>query len=393
MKINRNGLIRLMLLMLLALVMATTSCAAAEEKRPESEQGSEAGESERAETSEEVGGSGEESFPEESFPTGSALLTVHFLDVGQGDSVFIELPDGKTMLIDAGEKEQGEIVEAYIRKLGYRNLDYVIATHPHTDHIGGMKKILQSFSVGKVCMPDVSAGTSTYINLAEYILDKGIPVCKAEAGVKLIAEETYTAEFLGPARIIEEDLNNDSAVLLLTFGDKRFLFMGDAGTEEEKTLGRLPECDVLKVGHHGSRTSTGETLLLETKPDFAIISCGEGNDYGHPHKETMEKLRAAGTNVFRTDVSGTIVVETDGKTLNVQTQKSEEQREESGEESGKDTEEKDWILNTSSKKIHCPDCKNAKTISEKNKKEVHCSLAELYAQGYTDCASCRPSGQ
>ena len=330
----------------------------------------------------------EDSSEEESVPTGEKrFLTVHYIDVGQGDCELIEFPDGKIMLIDAGEYDQATKVIRYLQKRGHDRIDYLVASHPHSDHIGALKQIIETLPVGEIYMPDVSTDTPTYIKLTETILKKGIPTKVAKDGVKIETNGEYTIDFFGPVRIVD-DLNNDSAVIMIQYGEKKFLFMADAGEEEENTLTMNLNCDVLKVGHHGSYSSSSKTFLLKSTPEIGIISCAKVNDYGHPHAAALNRLLKAGVKLYGTYDNGTIVITCDGTTLTVKTERGEDS--EPSETSG---EAQDWVLNTSSKKVHCPECENIAAISEKNRKTVHCTLDELYDQGYTDCGECRPGEQ
>ena len=253
---------------------------------------------------------------------GQALAEVHFLDVGQGDSIFLRLGD-KTMLIDAAEADQAEKIIAYLQSQQVEKLDYVLGTHPHADHIGGLAQVISAFDVGQVYLPKVSHNTATYRKLLETIQKKGLKVQTAKAGVKVLEGNGITAEILSPPENWEGDLNNQSIVLKLTAGKVSYLFMGDAETEAEKMLTNV-RADVLKVGHHGSSTSSGAMFLQRVKPKIAVISCGVNNDYGHPHKETLSSLEKVGATVYRTDEDGTVVVSTDGKALSVRTEKKGE---------------------------------------------------------------------
>lgn len=334
-----------------------------------------------------------------------ALLTVHYFDVGQGDSIFIELPNSDCMLIDASESEYGRQIVDAIRALGYEKINYVIATHPHADHIGGMRKVLESFEIGCIYLPDVSANTSTYIKLAETILEKNIEAKIAQAGVTVFsdADISLRGELLSPKQINEKDQNQNSAVLFLTYGQNRFLFMGDADTEIENSLETDIRCDVLKVGHHGSRTASGSSFLSRAKPTYAIISCGEGNSYGHPHTEALERLVQSGATVLRTDLLGTIRVLSDGASIRVAYDEkapspppeqseastvSEAVSEGSAESAPTDAL---WVLNTSTKKIHFPYCRHVENISEQNYAKSSETLEALLAQGYTACGTCKPT--
>lgn len=242
-------------------------------------------------------------------------LTVHFLDIGQGDATLIGC-DGEYMLIDAGDNDKGTAVQNYLTKQGVTKLKYVIGTHPDADHIGGLDVILYKFPCETVMMPDIANNTATYRDVIDTMDTKGYLNTLPRVG------ERYTlggAEFtiLGPEKNYS-DTNNSSIVLRLTHGNNSFLFMGDAEEEAETDILNSDvtvDADVLKVGHHGSRTATSKTFLQAVSPQYAVISCAENNSYGHPHAETLNNLRAIGVQVFRTDEQGTIVAVSDGKEL------------------------------------------------------------------------------
>lgn len=244
-------------------------------------------------------------------------LNVHFLDVGQGDSIFIELPDEKTMLIDAGENYHGEGIINYIGDCGYSKIDYLVATHPHADHIGSMGYIVRNMDIGSVYMPKAAANTKTYENLLESISDKGLKITSAKAGLTIAEESDYIINVVAPVTIDESDLNNSSAVIKLTYKNNSFLFTGDAEKKELETITDDISADVLKVGHHGSNTSTTEEFLYEVRPTYAVISVGEGNEYGHPHKETLRLLEEFNCELYRTDIDKTVVFSSDGNTISV----------------------------------------------------------------------------
>lgn len=246
-------------------------------------------------------------------------LAVHFLDIGQGDSIYLELPNGETMLIDAAENYYGEGIIDYIKHTGHDEIDYLVATHPHSDHIGSMSYIVRNFTVNAVYMSKAVTTTKTYQNLLEAIQKKGLKITNAKAGVTVLSEDDLTIEVLAPVTI-DDDLNNCSIVLKITYGKTSFLFTGDAETEEFASIKGDISANVLKVGHHGSRTSTTEEILERIHPDIAVISCGEDNEYGHPHKSTLDYLKKAGCEmVYRTDTDGTVTVTSDGETISVET--------------------------------------------------------------------------
>lgn len=239
-------------------------------------------------------------------------LTVHFLDVGQGDAILISC-DGAYMLIDAGDNDKGTLVQNYLNKQGVEHLDYIIGTHPDADHIGGMDVILYKFDCGTVMMPEVTNDTATYRDVINTMKEKGYQNTAPAVG------DSYSlgsAQFtiLGPTDTYE-DTNNNSIVLLLTHGDNKFLFVGDAEEKAEEDIlaeGVSVKADVLKVGHHGSRTASSEAFLQAVEPTYAVISCGQDNSYGHPHAETLNTLRSMGVKVFRTDEQGTVTATSNG---------------------------------------------------------------------------------
>ena len=223
-------------------------------------------------------------------------LTVHFLDVGQGDAIFIELPNGETMLIDAGNEENGDQIVNYIEACGYGTIDYLVATHPHADHIGGMAYVINHLSIGSIYMPKVSTTTQTYYDLLTAIQDKGLTVQTAKAGVSILNISSLAVTMLAPNKDQYNDLNNYSAVIKITYKSNTFLFMGDAETLSENEITSDVSADVLKVGHHGSSYSTGQAFLNKVGPAYAVISVGADNDYGHPTQSTLDKLTAASAN-------------------------------------------------------------------------------------------------
>lgn len=242
-------------------------------------------------------------------------LQVHFLDVGQGDSIFIELPSGKTMLIDAGENYCGEGIIEYINDCGYSKIDYLVATHPHADHIGSMAYIVRNTDIGSVYMPKAASNTKAYENLLESILDKGLKITSIKSGLKIADEADYKIQAVAPVEIDNGNINNSSAVIKINYKNNSFLFLGDAETKEIQTIYDDISADVLKVGHHGSDTSTSEELLNAVNPGYAVISVGKKNDYYHPHKNTLKLLKEYNCEVFRTDKDKTVIIKSDGNNI------------------------------------------------------------------------------
>ena len=244
-------------------------------------------------------------------------VRVHFLDVGQGDSIFIELTDGKSMLIDASTAEYGEGIADYIKDNGYNKIDYLVATHPHADHIGGMQDVVEQLEIGEIYMPKASSTTKTYKNLLKAIKAKGNKINTAKAGNTIYSDSSLGIDILAPNSDSYEEINDYSVVIKLVYGSKSFLFTGDAEKLSENEITADVSADVLKVGHHGSSTSSSDKFIKRVNPEYAVISCGEGNSYGHPHKETIKTLNKYDIEVFRTDTMGTIIAQTDGESLEI----------------------------------------------------------------------------
>ena len=206
-----------------------------------------------------------------------------------------------------------------MQTIGYHKLDYVVATHPHEDHIGSMPYIVRNFEIGSIYMPDVTANTATFESLLKAIKAKGLRVKNGRTGVHIIKDGELTADIIAPDKPDESNLNNSSIVLLLTFGNVSYLLTGDAETKELNAIRADMHATVLKAGHHGSKTSTTQTLLKKISPSVTVISCGKNNDYGHPHAEVLKMLKSVNSSVYRTDRDQTVIVATDGSSLTVST--------------------------------------------------------------------------
>ncbi|GBF35240.1 ComE-like protein [Desulfocucumis palustris] len=243
------------------------------------------------------------------------LLKVHFIDVGQADCILAQLPGGENMLVDAGNNDDGEKVVSYLREAGVNKIDFLVGTHPHEDHIGGLDTVINNFEIGKVYLPRVNHNTKTYRDLLAAIKARGLKVTTAAAGVEMFSSAGVDAAMLAPVNTGYEELNDYSAVIKLTYKNVSFLLAGDAEETSEKEMlkaGFDVRADVLKVGHHGSRTSTSPAFLRAVAPRYAVISAGKDNDYGHPHQETLQRLEKANVKVFRTDRDGTLIFSTNG---------------------------------------------------------------------------------
>lgn len=243
-------------------------------------------------------------------------LKVHYINVGQGDSILVQQGD-KNMLLDAGTNASTSSLMSYLRSLNIKKLDYLVLTHPHEDHIGGADAVIKNFEIGSIYMPKITANTATFRDVVKAMNAKGLKAASPVPGTNFNLGQAV-CNILGPVNTVSGDLNTYSIVIKVTFGNNKFLFTGDAQSSNEQDMinkGFDLSADVLKLGHHGSHTSTTQNFLNKVNPEYAVISCGVDNDYGHPHKETMDRLKRMNITVYRTDESGTIVAESDGKNI------------------------------------------------------------------------------
>ena len=247
---------------------------------------------------------------------------VHFIDVGQADSALIEC-DGETMMIDGGNVADSNVVAAYLKKEDVTELNYVVCSHAHEDHVGGLSVALSVTKADNIYAPKTEANTKAYKNFKKKAEEQNVEIKHPNVGDE-IQLGSSTVEFLGPVDENGKDLNSTSIVLKITYGNTSFLFTGDAESNEEAEIlnsGADLKSTVLKVGHHGSRTSTSYPFLREVMPQYAVISVEKGNSYGHPNEETLSKLSDAGVEVYRTDESGDIVMTSDGNNIRITTSK------------------------------------------------------------------------
>lgn len=259
------------------------------------------------------------SFKEEKsvFEPVSDELEVYFLDVGQADSILIR-SQGQNVLIDAGNNADGTKIVEYLQELGIDDFAYVIGTHAHEDHIGGMDDIIDNFKIGTFYMPDVVTTTKTFEDVLDSLERKNLYFDTPKIGEKFtVGEGTYEILYVGND---ENDLNATSIVIRLDHGENSFLFTGDATQEVENSIiGRRIDVDVLKVAHHGSSTSSTTTFLKTVKPKYAVIEVGSGNTYGHPSSNILSRLENLGAKIYRTDRDGTIIFGSDGENLDIRT--------------------------------------------------------------------------
>ena len=278
---------------------------------------------EETQPQEELTAQNEETQPpvEEPIPENSTF-EVHFIDVGQADAALV-MCDGKTMLIDGGNSEDSSLIYSYLNKRSISHLDYMIATHGHEDHVGGLSGALNYATVGTAYCPVTNYDSKAFSSFVKYLGETDITVPSAGSSFKL---GSATVKILAPVKSYD-DPNNTSIVLRIEYGDTSFLFTGDAEREAEQDIlnaGYNLKSTVLKVGHHGADTSTTYPFLREIMPEYAVISVGNGNSYGHPTEDTLSRLRDADVKVFRTDMQGTIICTSDGKAVSFSVEKNKD---------------------------------------------------------------------
>lgn len=244
-------------------------------------------------------------------------MQVHYLDVGQGDATLVTC-DGAAMLIDAGNNNKGTEVKEYLESQNIQSLDLVIGTHGDADHIGGLDIVIDSFDCGTIIMPDRKRDTKTYKDVITAVENKNYVITYPMVGNVYDLGEAEVKVIAPVDNKYGSNENNYSVGVLVTYGESIFLFTGDAEEEAEEDIlstGIDIDCDVYKAAHHGSSTANTSAFLDAALPEYVVISCGEGNDYGHPHSEVLNELRTRGIKVFRTDEQGAIVASTDGKSI------------------------------------------------------------------------------
>jgi competence protein ComEC len=254
-----------------------------------------------------------------------ALLTVHFVDVGQADCILVRTPGGHSMLVDAGNNADADTVTSYLAKQGVKRLDVLVGTHPHEDHIGGLDVVIQQYQIGQIYMPKVRTNTKTFRDVLLAIKTKGLKVKSPIPGFNIDLDPTVNVQILAPNSPRYKDLNNYSIVLKVTYNKTSFLLTGDAERESENEMllssAVSPKADVLKVGHHGSNSSTSAAFLKAVAPKYAVICVGKDNKYGHPSQTTINRLKRAGVKIYRTDLNGNIIAKSDGQKIVIKTTK------------------------------------------------------------------------
>ena len=378
---------------LLILCMCLTACTATNQATSTSEK------SQSDTTSGEAVESGQEEKAAKALDTSKpeGMLEVHYIDVGQGDATLIKC-GSHAMLIDGGNNNKGTTVQLYLKKQGVESLDYVIGTHPDADHIGGLDVIVYKYNCDTVIMPDYEKDTKTYQELVDVIHDKNMKITYPVVGEQYALGEAKFTIIAPNSNSYGGNANDYSVAILLEYGKNRFLFTGDAEEASEAemlTNGIDISADVYKVAHHGSRSASTQEFLNAVHPKYAVISCGEGNSYGHPHAEVLNRLRSMGVEVFRTDEQGSIIASSDGENINwncsaTDSWQSGEQTESDRENADNVTEQTTYVLNTNTKKFHRETCGSVSQIKEENFQKVQTSREELEQSGYSPCKNCNP---
>lgn len=346
----------------------------------------------------------------------AATLTVNFLDVGQGDAAVIQC-GGQTLMIDGGPSKRSDYIYSWLKQHSVTTIDYMIATHTDADHIGGLSGALNYANVGTAYCSSTTGTTKTFNNFVKYLAKQGKSIAVPSVGTSF-ALGNAAVQILGPIGTSDEP-NNTSIVAKVTYGNTSFLFTGDAEREEEQALlnsGADLSSTVLKVAHHGSASSTSYPFLREVNPQYAVISVGSGNSYGHPTADVLSKLRDADVTTYRTDMQGEITMVSDGQTVTVTTarnadadtlagagagQKSSSSGNSSaaaaagaaassGSQDAAPVAQNTYVLNTNTHKFHYPSCGSVKQMKDKNKKVVTSTRDEIIAQGYDPCKKCKP---
>lgn len=316
------------------------------------------------------------------------LLRVDFLNVGQADCALLST-NGHYMVIDGGNNGDADTILSYLEGQGVEKLDAVVGTHPHEDHIGSLDAIINHFDVDAVYMPKIMHTSKTFEDVLDAVANKGLKIKSPSPG-DTIDFNGLEIEVLGPQREYK-DFNNNSIVLKVNAGETAFLFTGDAEETTEKDILQADydlQADVLKVGHHGSSTSSSQAFLQAVKPKYAVISVGVGNSYHHPEEEALQRLQSIGAEIYRTDLQGNIVCTTDGKNIafNCNSVSGAEVYADAAK-NNTPAEEVVYIANKKSKKFHLESC--ASLPDEENRIYLE-DREEAISLGYTPCGTCKP---
>lgn len=325
-------------------------------------------------------------------PAEGGGFSVTFIDVGQALSVLVSC-DGQYMLYDGGNVEDGSLVVSYLQSRGVDRLEYVFCSHAHEDHVGGLAAVMAAVPAGQVYAPVTENDTQCFEDFVKYTQQQGLAIVVPAAG-SVWQLGSAVIRMLGPVASYD-DTNDTSLVLRIDYGETSFLLTGDMEQDAEDDLvasGAPLDVDVLQVGHHGSETSTGYVFLNTVLPEIGVISVGEGNSYGHPHEAALSRLRDAGVDVWRTDLSGTITITSDGADYAVASERyvpPEQQNPTTSDGSGQQSSSQQtiqaYIGNVNSKKFHLPSCPN---LPDAANQTLFSSYEEAVQAGYTPCGNC-----
>ena len=326
-------------------------------------------------------------------PDSNSKFEVHFIDVGQADAALV-FSDDETMLIDGGNPQDSSLIAAYLKRYNISHLNYIVCSHAHDDHVGGLPGALSVATVDAVYAPKTENDIKAYRSFKSKVAAQGLSITNPSPG-DTFQFGSSTVLFLGPVHENVSDLNDTSIVMKITYGDTSFLFTGDAERDEEQSI--LAQnydlsATVLKVGHHGSGDSTTYPFLREIMPEYGIISVGE-NNYGHPTEETLSRLRDANVKVYRTDMQGDIIVSSNGKTVSVKTVRNQNietnttVKEDVPTAANIPDNVQTYIGNKNTKKFHLPSCYSLPY--EKNRIYFN-SRSDAVNSGYSACGNCHP---
>lgn len=330
----------------------------------------------------------ESAFPEP-LPAGSSF-TVTFLDVGQGDAAMVQC-DGRYMLVDGGDASASSLMYSYCKSNGIDQLDCLVATHPDTDHTGGISGALQVVSVGRAFCSVEQATQKSFNSMVRYLGEQGVSLEVPAAG------DTWqlgsaSVQVVGPV-YPGDDSNDKSIMLRIDYGSTSFLLAGDATEDEERNVvsaGYDLDCDVLKVAHHGSAHSSTYAFLRAAMPAYAVISVGDGNSYGHPTDEALSRLRDCGSAVYRTDLQGDIVAASDGTTVTMSVEKNptaDTLIAPGAAAAAQALSTEGYVGNVNSKKFHLPTCR---TLPKEKNRTYFATRQEATDAGYSPCGNCKP---
>ena len=259
----------------------------------------------------------------------AADLKVHFIDVNQGDAILVQLPNQENLLIDAGNNQAGSTVKNYLNSLNINKIDYLLGTHPHADHIGGLDYIIYNFKIDNIYLPNVTHTTQSFYQVLTAIKKKNKKINTAQSGVQLLKNKRLNIKLLGPHSNNYDDLNNYSIITKVSYKNTSFLFTGDAELKSELEMinnGSNLKSDLLKVAHHGSSSSTGALFLNKVNPNFAVVSVGQDNKYNHPANKVINRLRQQQIKIYRTDQQGTIIATSNGQQITFNTKANNKQQ-------------------------------------------------------------------